>query len=47
VSLLARRHGVDLPVFAAVEGVLKGLVPPKKAVALLMERAVRMDDFLS
>jgi glycerol-3-phosphate dehydrogenase (NAD(P)+) len=46
VGRIARFYGVDLPVFAAVEGVLKGLVTPQKAVALLMERAVRMDDFL-
>lgn len=47
VTLLARKVGVDLPVFAAVEAVLKGHVPPQKAVALLMERVVKMDDFLS
>ncbi|WP_025227939.1 NAD(P)H-dependent glycerol-3-phosphate dehydrogenase [Fimbriimonas ginsengisoli] len=46
VGQLARIHGVDLPVFMAVEAVLKGLVSPQKAVALLMERTVKMDDFI-
>lgn len=46
VGRIARFYNVDLPVFAAVEAVLKGLMKPQKAVALLMERAVRMDDFL-
>jgi len=46
VGLLARQHAVDLPVFAAVEAILKGYIEPQKAVSLLMERAVRMDDFL-
>lgn len=46
VTLLARKQGVDVPVFAAVEAVLKGLVEPRRAVALLMERVVRMDDFV-
>jgi glycerol-3-phosphate dehydrogenase (NAD(P)+) len=45
-ALLASRHCVDLPVFAAVEAVLKGLIAPGRAVELLMERVVRMDDFL-
>ena len=45
VGSLAKRHSVDLPVFAAVEAVLAGHVAPQKAVALLMERVVRMDDF--
>jgi glycerol-3-phosphate dehydrogenase len=46
VNLLARRYGVDLPVFAAVEAVLSARVEPQKAVALLMEKSVRMDDFV-
>lgn len=47
VTRLARTRGVDLPVFGAVEAVLRRVVEPQKAVALLMERAVRMDDFVS
>ena len=45
-AILARRHGVDTPVFAAVAGVLQGRIAPRQAVAMLMERAPRMDDFL-
>lgn len=45
VTRLARAKGVDLPVFGAVDAVLRRVVEPKKAVALLMERVVRMDDF--
>lgn len=43
---LARRHRVDLPVLAAVEAVLRGRIPPQRAVAMLMERTSKMDDFL-
>ncbi len=46
-TLLARRNEVDMPVFAAVEAVLRMKITPKAAVSMLMERAVRMDDFLS
>jgi len=46
VQILARKHGVDMPVFTAVEAVIRGQVEPRRAVAMLMERAVRMDDFL-
>lgn len=44
-QILARRHQVDLPVLAAVEAVLRGRVAPRQAVAMLMERSPRMDDF--
>jgi len=43
VGLLARRHEVDLPVFTAVAAVLSGHLTPSRAVALLMERVVRID----
>jgi glycerol-3-phosphate dehydrogenase (NAD(P)+) len=46
VTRLARRYNVDLPVFAAVQAVLTGVIPPSRAVALLMERTVRMGDFI-
>jgi glycerol-3-phosphate dehydrogenase (NAD(P)+) len=45
-QVLARRHDVELPVLAAVEAVLRGRISPREAVAKLMERAPRMDDFL-
>lgn len=45
-QLLARRHNVEMPVLAAVEGVLRGRISPRQAVTLLMERAPRMDDFV-
>ena len=45
-AILARRHGVETPVLAAVEAVLRGRVGPAQAVAMLMERTPRMDDFL-
>lgn len=44
-QILARRHQVEMPVLAAVEGVLRGRISPRQAVALLMERAPKMDDF--
>jgi len=47
VQLLARRHGVQVPVFAAVESVLHGKVPARKAVGLLMDKAPKVEDFLS
>jgi len=42
VGMLAKKYGVELPVFAAVEAVLAGHIAPSKAVALLMERIVRI-----
>jgi glycerol-3-phosphate dehydrogenase (NAD(P)+) len=45
-QVLARRHNVEMPVLAAVEGVLRGRISPRQAVAMLMERAPRMDDFV-
>ncbi|RYG43622.1 NAD(P)-dependent glycerol-3-phosphate dehydrogenase [bacterium] len=46
VVMLARQYRVDLPVFAAIEGVLKGLVGPRQAAGMLMQRTAPMDDFL-
>lgn len=46
VAGLARRSDVEMPVFAAVEAVLKAKITPRQAVGMLMERLVRMDDFL-
>jgi glycerol-3-phosphate dehydrogenase (NAD(P)+) len=46
VHILARRHQTDMPVFAAVGGILMGHLPPNKAVSMLMDRSVSMDDFL-
>jgi glycerol-3-phosphate dehydrogenase (NAD(P)+) len=45
VQILARQRNLDMPVFAAVDAVLRGRVAPKKAVALLMERDVRSEAF--
>jgi glycerol-3-phosphate dehydrogenase (NAD(P)+) len=45
-QVLARKHQVDMPVFAAVEGVIRGHLKPQQAVALLMEKAPRANDFL-
>ncbi|RYG39629.1 NAD(P)-dependent glycerol-3-phosphate dehydrogenase [bacterium] len=44
--MLARRYAVDLPVFAAIQGVLKGLISPQEAAGKLMQRIAPMDDFL-
>lgn len=44
-QILARRHNIDMPVFAAVDAVLKGRIEPRRAVALLMERDVKSDSF--
>jgi glycerol-3-phosphate dehydrogenase (NAD(P)+) len=38
VQALSRSHGLEMPVFSAVEAVLRGKLEPKKAVSLLMER---------
>ncbi|RYG24642.1 NAD(P)-dependent glycerol-3-phosphate dehydrogenase [bacterium] len=45
-QILARKYEVELPVLAAVEGVLRGRISPRQAVAMLMDRAPRMDGFL-
>lgn len=45
-QILARQHGIDMPVFAAVDAVLTGRIAPRKAVALLMERDVSSGSFL-
>lgn len=44
--LLAVKHAVEMPVFAAVDAVLNGRVLPKQAVGMLMERTSSMHDFL-
>jgi len=45
-GMLALKHGVEIPVFAAVNAVLTGKVQPKQAVGMLMERTSRMGDFV-
>ncbi len=45
-QVLARQYGVEMPVFAAVEGVIRGVIRPAQAVAMLMDRAPKMNDFL-
>ncbi len=45
-TLLAARHEVDMPVFAAVYAVLNGKLEPLQAVAKLMERSSSMGDFI-
>jgi glycerol-3-phosphate dehydrogenase (NAD(P)+) len=47
VQVLARKHNVEMPVFAAVEAVIRGKLQPAQAVTMLMERAPKMDDFLT
>jgi glycerol-3-phosphate dehydrogenase (NAD(P)+) len=42
--VLARKHGVTLPVFEAVESVLRGRVKPLDAVAQLMERMPKREE---
>lgn len=42
---LATLNSVDMPVFAAVEAVLRGRIEPKQAVGMLMERSSKMGDF--
>jgi glycerol-3-phosphate dehydrogenase (NAD(P)+) len=44
--LLAKRHKVDMPVFAAVSSVIEGRLTPRVAVARLMQRNSTMSDFL-
>ena len=44
-GVLAVRNSVEMPVFAAVEAVLRGRIEPKTAVGMLMERTSRMGDF--
>lgn len=46
VALLARRFELELPVFAAVEAVLRARISPKQAVAMLMDRTTKLEDFL-
>ena len=41
VGALARRHGVELPLFAGIEAVVRGRLRPADGVALLMERTTR------
>jgi glycerol-3-phosphate dehydrogenase (NAD(P)+) len=38
VQQLSQRHGIDMPVFAAIESVIHGHVAPLQAVGMLMER---------
>ena len=38
VCVLAKKHGIDLPVFAAIDSVIHGQVDPMRAVGMLMER---------
>jgi glycerol-3-phosphate dehydrogenase (NAD(P)+) len=37
-QILARKHGVEMPVFLAIESVIHGKVEPLRAVGMLMER---------
>jgi glycerol-3-phosphate dehydrogenase (NAD(P)+) len=46
-QILSRRLGVDMPVFAAVEGVIRGQVTPAQSVAMLMDRSPKATDFLA
>lgn len=46
VQGLARRHNVEMLVFAAVESVLRGRLSPRRAVGMLMDRSYRMEDFV-
>jgi glycerol-3-phosphate dehydrogenase (NAD(P)+) len=45
-QLLARRNQVSMPVFEAIEAVLRGQLAPLRAVELLMERMPRQEGFL-
>lgn len=46
VAALARRHELEMPVFAAVEALLRARITPRQAVAMLMDRTTKMEDFL-
>jgi glycerol-3-phosphate dehydrogenase (NAD(P)+) len=43
---LAKQTGVEMPVFAAVDAVIRGRLSPATAVARLMDRGSTMGDFL-
>ena len=45
-QMLAKKFDVEMPVFAAVEAVIRGKIPPNQAVRMLMDRAPKVDDFL-
>ncbi|MBS1719925.1 MAG: NAD(P)-dependent glycerol-3-phosphate dehydrogenase [Armatimonadetes bacterium] len=45
VGRLARQHGLVLPVFTAVDSIIQGRITPQRAVAMLMEKEVRLADF--
>jgi len=42
-QILAERHGVDMPMFAAIEMVIKKKVSPREAVQKLMERTPKSE----
>lgn len=43
--LLGRRHQVPVPIFEAVDAVIRGKVKPQEAVSLLMERQPKTEGF--
>jgi glycerol-3-phosphate dehydrogenase (NAD(P)+) len=43
--VLARRHGIDMPAFEAIDAVLQGRLRPIEAVSTLMERLPRREGF--
>ncbi len=44
--MLGRLHSVQIPVFEAIEGVVRGRVQPMHAVGMLMERMPKREGFL-
>jgi glycerol-3-phosphate dehydrogenase (NAD(P)+) len=45
-QILAQRHGVEMPMFAAIEAVINGQVSPRDAVQMLMERTPKSEGLL-
>lgn len=45
-AVLGRRHGVAIPIFDAVDNVVRGRVQPMEAVSMLMERLPKSEGFL-
>jgi glycerol-3-phosphate dehydrogenase (NAD(P)+) len=46
VMVLARRYGIPMPTFEAIEAVIRGRVRPNDAVQMLMERSPRTEAIL-
>jgi glycerol-3-phosphate dehydrogenase (NAD(P)+) len=45
VMVLARRHGLQVPVFEAIENIVRGRLTPADGVIALMERVPKSESF--